>query len=321
MSAQEGAGPPHPSIALVVLNWNGVDDTLDCLASLRASNTPVHAIVVDNGSSGSEAEQIRASGLADTVIEGGTNLGYAAGNNLGLRHALTMSPGLEIIGVLNNDTVADPGCFDELARHLDRSDGHPRALAPVAYYFDEPHEIWFAGGVIDRGWPRHLQADELKPKSGSLRPTEWLTGCCIVARAATWRSIGLFDPSYFLIFEDCEWSMRARRAGVDLYVATEGAIRHKVSRSFSSRSALLLGNYYFMRNGLRFDYAFNRKHLAAFAIQHLIRPTLSDFARWHVRPGLGLRWLGALAALTGRTGPAPDVVRRLAVRQEQRTSG
>src|ERR1700693_6238140 len=95
------------AIALVVLNWNGVADTLECLASLRQSLVPIHAIVVDNGSTGPDVERIRASGLADIVIETGANLGYADGNNVGLRHALDSPQGFKVVGVLNNDTLVD----------------------------------------------------------------------------------------------------------------------------------------------------------------------------------------------------------------------
>jgi GT2 family glycosyltransferase len=304
-----------PSIAVVVLNWNGVDDTLACLDSLRRSVAAVHAIVVDNGSTGSDAERIRASELADTVIETGTNLGYAEGNNVGLRLALDPASGFEVVGVLNNDTVVDPRCFGGLVEQLGEENGPLRALAPTTLYFDDPGEPWFAGGIIDQGWPRHLQPSELGDRKGPLEPSEWLTGCCIVARAATWRHVGLFDSRYYLIFEDCEWSLRAQSLGVDLQVATACTIRHKVSRSFATEPSSLLGSYYYLRNGLRFGYAYAPRHLPRFLVRYLLRPTVSDIARLNLRRGLGFRWLGALAFVTGRTGQAPQLVARLAERR------
>jgi GT2 family glycosyltransferase len=301
------------SIAVVVLNWNGAADTIECLASLRESLAPVHVIVVDNGSKGDDVDRIRASGLADTLIETGANLGYAEGNNVGLQWALDRASHFDVVAVLNNDTVVDPGCLAALASQLDGPDGRPRAVTPAILYFDNPSETWFAGGVVDRGWPRHLQAAELKKLSeASLYATEWLVGCCIVARARTWRQVGLFDPRYYLIFEDCEWSLRARELGVDLLVHTESSIRHKVSRSFAAGPSSLLGSFYFMRNGLSFTYGHARVHLPRFMLQHLIRPTASDVLRLSLRPGLGFRWLGALAFLTGRTGRAPDWIACLA---------
>jgi GT2 family glycosyltransferase len=297
------------SLALVVLNWNGADDTLACLASLRRSTEAVHAIVVDNGSSGSDAAAIRASGLADEVIETGANLGYAGGNNVGLRHAL--DAGFDAVGVLNNDTVAEPDCFAGVVAQL----APGRALAPTIVHADAPGRIWFAGGVVDRGWPRHLQPDELPPGDGPLRPSDWLTGCCIVAPAETWRRAGLFDERYFLIHEDSEWSLRARSRGVELLVATGSTLAHAVSSSFAAGPPSRLGSFYGIRNGLRFEARHAPRKLPRFVLRELVRPTASRLARGRWEPGLGYRWLGLLAFLGGQGGQAPRVVRRLAERQ------
>jgi GT2 family glycosyltransferase len=304
-----------PSIALVVLNWNGVADTLECLASLRQSLLPVHAIVVDNGSSGTDVEQIRASGLADIVIETDANLGYAEGNNIGLRHALESALDFEVVGVLNNDTVVDPRCFGDLAQHLSDADRRHRALAPTVLYADNPTATWFAGGVVDRGWARHLQPLELEEHEEGLRESQWLTGCCIVARSATWRYVGLFDSRYYLLVEDCEWSLRARRRGVELFVATRSTILHKVSRSYaSSGPERLLASFYFIRNGLFLDYAYRRRYLLHFIVRHLLRPTLAELVRLRLRQELVFGWLGALAFVSGQKGRAPELVTHLAKR-------
>jgi GT2 family glycosyltransferase len=304
-----------PRIALVVLNWNGAGDTLECLSSLRQSVAPIHAIVVDNGSTGPDVERIRASGLADVVIETGANLGYAAGNNVGLRYALDSADDFSIVGVLNNDTVVDPYCFGDLAEHLSGVTGTHRALAPTMLYDDDRSRPWFAGGIVERGWPRHLQPLELKEDEKPLRASEWLTGCCIVARAATWRQVGLFDSRYYLIFEDCEWSFRARRHRVELLVATQSIILHKVSRSFDSGPASFLGGFYFMRNGLRFDWSFQRRDIVQFLWDQLLRPTLAEARHMRWKPELAFHWLGALAFAIGQEGCAPDLVTRLAERR------
>jgi GT2 family glycosyltransferase len=315
MAQREGA---QAALALVVLNWNGADDTLECLASLRASTLPVRAIVVDNGSTGSDVERIRASGLADILIETGENLGYAGGNNVGLRHALELSPAVEFVGVLNNDTVADADCFGELVEQLGQSGQRSWAVSPATYYFDEPEKVWFAGGVVERGWPRHVQPQEFDLPRADLEPSEWLSGCCIVAHSEIWRRVGLFDPRYFILFEDCDWSFRARRLGVSLGVVTGSTLHHKVSRSLSSGPSSLLASYYFVRNGLRFDFAHSRRDLPRFAVDHLLRPTASDLVRLRPRPDLGFRWLGAAGFLIGRGGHPSRPVRQLAARRARR---
>jgi GT2 family glycosyltransferase len=310
------ASTSDPSVAVVVLNWNGVADTLACLTSLRGSRERVCAIVVDNGSSGSDAEKIRLSGLADTVLETGRNLGYAGGNNVGLRHALDDTRGFEFVAVLNNDTVVDPDCFGVLVEQL-RGEAAPLALSPTVRYFDDPTRPWFAGGVIDQGWPRHLQQSETCASDKPYRLSEWLSGCCITARALTWRRVGLFDASYFLIFEDCDWSARARKKGVTLAVSNDSTILHRVSRSLSSGPSSLLGSFYFIRNGLRFESRYARRYIPHFLDRHLLRPTMSDLIRLTPRPGLGFRWLGALAFLVGQRGPAPRACLALAQQRVQ----
>jgi GT2 family glycosyltransferase len=296
-------------LALVVLNWNGADDTLDCLRSLRASTVPVHAVVVDNGSAGDDAERIRASGLADVVLETGANLGYAGGNDVGLEHAL--AHGFPVVGVLNNDTLVEPDCVAALLAVVDDR----VAAAPTIGYAAEPHRVWFGGGIVDRGWPRHLQADELDAEPGPVRASGWLTGCCIVAHADTWRRVGLFDRSYHLIYEDADWSLRARRAGVSLVVARDARIAHKVSRSFAAGAPSLLGSFYATRNGLRFEVAHARRHLPRLVYRELLRPTVARLRRAGWERGLGFRWLGLAAFLLRQRGPAPAFVRRLAERR------
>ena len=296
-------------VAVVILNWNGANDTLACLESLKASTIPVHVIVVDNGSTDDSVGKIEASELADEVIAIGVNSGYAEGNNLGLRLALHRR--FPVIGVLNNDTIVAPDALELLLEHLPPSEY--RAVTPDIRYFDRPGESWFAGGLVDRGWPRHLQPGELGNDKQPLRPSECLTGCCIVARRETWERIGLFDPSYFLIFEDSDWSMRAVQYGVSLYVVTASTILHRVSSSFARGPSSLLASYYFVRNGLRFEFHHFARHLPRFVVRWLIRP-IPALIRTGCGRELAFRWLGALAFVARQGGRAPRAVERLAAR-------
>jgi GT2 family glycosyltransferase len=302
-------GNSEAQLAIVILNWNGVEDTLDCLNSLRESTLPVYPIVVDNGSAGDDAARIRDTGLAQEVIETGRNLGYAGGNNVGLRRALANHRRFAYICVLNNDTVVGSNCMRTLTEQL--ADGPETAVAPTIRYADEPGNVWFAGGVLDRGWPRHLQPGEFT-LSGPLQPSEWLTGCCILARSETWARIGLFDPRYFLIFEDCEWSARAAAAGVHLAVSTEATILHKVSRSFQSGPTSVLGSFYFVRNGLNFNWTYRRRHAPQFLLEHLLAPTARAIVARRLNDDLRFRWIGTAAWLLRQHGAAPARVAKRA---------
>lgn len=299
------------ALAVVVLNWNNASDTLECLRSLAASEEPVVTVVVDNGSVDGSAEEIERSGLTTHLLRTGRNLGYAGGNNVGLQHAL--AEGYECIAVLNNDTLVGPQAMGQMRRHVVES-SCPLAINPVISYADHPASTWFAGGVMDRGWPRHLQAAEVSEAEGVLRDSEVLTGCCLVATGETWREVGLFDERFFLIFEDSDWSLRARQRGVRLAVATDSVIAHKVSRSFELGAMPSLGIYYFVRNGLRFNGRYARRHLLRFMTMWVLRPTVRRVRSTGSWNTVLFAWLGFLSAVTGQSGKAPSAIERLGQR-------
>ena len=308
----------HVKTAVVVLNWNGAEDTLACLRSLsNGSSPPPLIIVVDNASTDDSVFLIRQSTLADVVLENRENLGFAEGNNVGIRHALALD--VDVVAILNNDTLASAAAINELAS-LAAWSRQLIAISPIIRYVDSS-DIWFQGGVVDRGWPRHLQADEVQAAhDGKMRETETLSGCCIVADRRVWTKNGLFDPAYFLIFEDSEWSVRARRCGVTLFVAPTVEIAHKVSRSFTGSTALLAA-FYFARNGLRFVRTHHSRHLPRFLVKWVLRPTASAIVRRRPKQELGFRWLGVAAFAVNQSGQAPQWVMRRARRASASAAG
>jgi GT2 family glycosyltransferase len=291
--------------AIVVLNWNGAQDTIECLASLRASTIPLHLIVVDNGSSDQSATLIRASGLVDEVIETGANYGYAGGNNIGIRWAL--KSGYRVIGVLNNDTVADP----EMAERLIEALGEQRAVSADIRYHDRPTESWFLGGVMSRGYARHLSAADQRPG-----PTDLVTGCCVFTSREVWELVGDFDENLFLVFEDFDWSLRAATMGVELATVEGAILLHKVSRSFrSSVAAGRLGAFYFARNGLKLVWRWRRRDTIHFLINHVVRQALRSVKR---RDSIGVFLIiGAVSFAAAQRGRAPRLVERVARHQRQ----
>jgi GT2 family glycosyltransferase len=287
--------------AVVVLNWRNAPDTVECLQSLRTQSTPIDIIVVDNDSGDGSLEVIRGSGLATSVLPSPENLGYAGGNNLGIRHAL--EAGYRVVGVLNNDVLTREAAVPQLvSRCLD--DSQPAAYSPRINYAGSDH-IWFAGGVIDRGMPRHLQAGEILERSGLAR-TATLSGCCIFAPADVWRRVGLFDERYFLIFEDSDWSARALAAGVTLLVDHEAVIDHKVSRSFSGAAMSRIGTYFYARNGLRYFATHQRRHIHRFAYERILRPLMSPHTPLRATKDPVIRALADWAR--GRFGNAPEAL-------------
>lgn len=302
-------GPSTP-LAVVVLNWNNAPDTIECLQSLASSTVPLDVLVVDNGSQDDSVSRITDIGLHALLLQTGANLGYAGGNNAGVAHAL--AAGYEYIAVLNNDTTAEPATWQTLLDHgreCARA-GRRVALSPRTLYADGTDTVWFAGGVWDRGWPRHLQAAELPTDGPTLQPTPILSGCCIVAHRGVWEEVGPFDAGFFLIFEDTDWSARADRLGVELLVAQDARLRHKVSRSFAVSATSKISGFYYARNGLRCVWRHRRRRLVSFATRQVLRQSIHD-ARTGSQPSSMSLLLGLGAFFVGHRGPAPTWLARL----------
>jgi GT2 family glycosyltransferase len=234
-------------VATVVLNWNGKNDTLACLHSLQEQEeVKVKVILVDNGSVDNSVLDVSDQFPNAVVIENGANLGYAGGNNVGIRYALDQ--GFQYIMVLNNDTVLAPQCISRLLADLQL---HPDAAAagPKSFYFETPETIYFAGGRISRdGRTLHVGiGTQDGPKYNVPCDTEWLTGCAILFRSKSLKEVGLFEPKYYVLYEDADWSLRARTRGYRLRFVPGAALWHKTSPSIGKTwSPLYL--YYYTRN-------------------------------------------------------------------------
>ena len=234
-------------VAVVVVNWNGKDYTLECLQSLQEQQrAAIEIVLVDNGSTDGSVFAVHQQFPGAVIIESGANLGYAGGNNLGLVYAL--DHGFEHILVLNNDTILEPDCTYKLLLDL-RFHPDAAAAAPKSYYFEPPNKIYFAGGKINRDGTVHHIGDGCNdgPTYSKAIDVTWLNGCAIMFRSSALREIGLFEPDFFLFFEDTDWSLRARRAGYRLRLVPDARLWHKGSASFGMPTSPL-ALYYHTRN-------------------------------------------------------------------------
>jgi hypothetical protein len=241
-----------PLVTIVILNWNGASDTVACLRSCaHLVDRPAPAIVVvDNASTDESVPEIRGEFPATPVIEAPSNLGYAGGNNLGIRWAL--EAGSEYIWLLNNDTRVGPRALTELVQALRADRGAAMAGSKILYDAD-PDRLWSAGGYFTRsGLARHRGFDQVDhgqfDQSG---PVGYVTGCSLLVRAEVVRQIGLLLEEYFLYYEDVEWNARAHRLGwTSIYVPTS-IVWHKVGASLT-RKDNPRAYYYVTRNWMHF---------------------------------------------------------------------
>ena len=221
------------SIAIIVLNWNGRDLTLDCLRSLAAVTTPhVRIILVDNASTDGSADAVREHyGSRVTLIENAQNLGFAAGNNVGIRRAL--DDGADFILLLNNDTVVAPDFVDHLHKPM-LSSPDIGITAPKIYYAEPKNQIWFAGGELSmwRGIARHTGIRETdRGQYDQERDIDYATGCAFLVRRAVLEKIGDLDPGYRAYFEDADFCVRARLAGFRIRYIPAAHVWHRISAS------------------------------------------------------------------------------------------
>jgi GT2 family glycosyltransferase len=244
---------PAPLVWIIILNWNGCRDTIDCVESVQKMDYPNYGVVVvDNGSSDGSEALLRERFPDVSIVQTGKNLGFAGGNNAGIRTALDQ--GADYVWVLNNDTVVDRRCLDFLVR---AAEAEPRAgmVGNKIYYHHAPQTVWFAGGevALDKGGlTRHTGKDcGDDPSYDRPGPSQYVTGCSLLARTAMIKDTGLMDENYFLYFEDVDWSLKAQQKGWNLIYEPRARIWHREGaqgqEGYSERFI-----YYSMRNRLYF---------------------------------------------------------------------
>ncbi|MCC7201186.1 MAG: glycosyltransferase family 2 protein [Nitrospirae bacterium] len=241
-----------PKVSVIVLNWNGYSDTAECLRSLERLTYPsCEVILVDNGSTDGSVARLRQEFEKVFYIENDENLGFAEGNNIGIRYALQHGAGY--VFLLNNDTVISPGALDELVRVAegDRAIG---MAGPVIYDYYDPSRVWFAGSHIDyrTGLTPHWHEGEKREKEW---PESWdverLSGCAMLVKKEVIESVGMLDAGYFLYYEDTDWCARARQHGFRIVCAGHARVLHKQQGS-TDRGGSPLVHYYCQRNRLLF---------------------------------------------------------------------
>ena len=239
------------SVVVVVLSWNGREDTLACLRSLSEASYPrLDVVVVDNCSSDGSPEAVAAKHSAATLVRLESNRGFAGGMNAGIEAALAR--GADHVMLLNNDTVVERGFLEPLVEALEHDERAAAACSQIVF-LDDPGEIWYAGADFrpgrghhgtNRGY-RQPRLDGTVPPS----PTDRACGGAMLIRSDALSEVGVFDESLFAYAEDTDWSLRAAKRGRHVLVVPASVVRHAVSASSggaSSPDTL----YYGLRNGL-----------------------------------------------------------------------
>jgi GT2 family glycosyltransferase len=281
MAMRGVALPRLTQVAIIVLNWNGLDDTPACLASLHRLIYPAYqVVVVDNGSTDGSATALRAEYPGVPLIETGRNLGYVGGNNVGLTWA--MEQGADYALLLNNDTEVAPDFLSQLVT-VAEADPSVGIVGPTIYYFDRPQVIWSAGGAIDwmRGETRMIGLDEVDTGQFGCQPhpVDFVTGCALLIKMPSLARAGLLDPRFFAYYEEVEWCVRVARAGFQILHVPQAKIWHKISPAAQATSPTV--HYYMTRNRLLFLRA---THAGRRAWAHTLLDNACTLVSWSLRP-------------------------------------
>ncbi len=221
----------------VVLNWNGGDDTLAALASLEGIPT----ICVDNGSTDGSDVLVEQRFPNVELMRTGANLGFAGGNNVGIRRAQGL--GADWVLLLNNDAVAEPG----LAAALERAvRARPDAgLLACTVLSEDGETVQYAGAGFNKwlGYSGRLQTKG----PDELRDVARADGAAMAVSSAAVLQAGLLDLELFAYVEDVEWSLRISRAGFGVVFVPDARARHKGSAATGGRASTT-NLYYDTRN-------------------------------------------------------------------------
>lgn len=258
------------ALSIIIVSYNTKADLMRCLDSLAATPpaTPHEVIVVDNGSTDGSLEAVRARASVQ-LIEAGRNLGFAAGNNLGIR----ASQG-EFLLLLNSDTVVPPGALDRLVEVLRARpdvavvgprliDGNGRAelsFGPMISPMAEIKQRRLVRGH-ERGLPEiSSQVEAMTRQAGH---PDWVSGACLLVRRADAEAVGLLDERYFMYTEDVDFCAALRDRGRRVFFAPDVEVTHLRGRSAAVQPAATRA-------------AYRRSHLAFYQKHH---PMLAPIVR------------------------------------------
>jgi GT2 family glycosyltransferase len=264
-----------PIVYIIILNWNGFEDTIDCIKSVKNNDYSNYCIVlVDNGSTADNLDKLRSwcktnfsqfvvytreqaeiggiikyenllnSSKAEEkliLIENNENLGFAAGNNVALKYVLKINAPFAML--LNNDTIIEKDSISILMNFLSSRDDYV-AVTPQIRYFEPDTKVWNCGGKLTwYGNRKYYFADthfSRVPQSGFKKVT-FITGCAILFRP---KITGILTDKFFFGEEDINFSLRQKKEKRSMACCFSSIIYHKVNSSFTKTDAIIPGTLY-----------------------------------------------------------------------------
>ncbi len=240
----------EPEVSIIILNWNGLEDTIECLESLKKiTYSNYQVIVVDNGSKSNDAD-ILEDKYKDYIklIRNDKNYGFTGGNNIAIKRLLEISD-FHYCLLLNNDTVVAPEFLTEMVKAME-SDSRTGIAGCKTFLYHTPNLLqlvwfdlnmrtgranWVGAGEVDRG------------QYEDIREVAYVQGSCFLIKKEVIERIGMLDEVYGNYFEEVDYCLRARKVGyTTVYVPKAHIWHHKEAQS--DNEARGRREYYLTRN-------------------------------------------------------------------------
>lgn len=244
----------RPKVMVVLLNYRGAEDTIDCLQSLLDISYPNYRIIIVDNDSPDESfgkiEQHLKSGCIEhffchssdmmvgsgsdlplvTLIQSGRNGGYGYGNNIGIKYALANKA--DYVLILNNDTVVDPGFLEPLVQKCEDDDCVGITTGKI-YFYDRPDVLWFNGGKYHPYTTKIEHINFNEKDIGQQPPSEitFISGCMWLIPKQIFAIVGYINEEYFMYVEDLEYCQRVLEQGYTLNVCEKSKLWHKVGNA------------------------------------------------------------------------------------------
>jgi GT2 family glycosyltransferase len=249
-----------PSAAIIIVNYNQVDDTIACIESLINADAVLSQIILVDNASSDQSVNIISKKFGDslTIISLDENRGYPYGLNQGI--LVGFEKGADWFLLMNNDVIVDERFIEALQKATIEK---PEAdlIGPTILYYDNPEIIWYIGYTIFPGTLIGCRSYRGKKYSTNIPKyvsIDVMHGCAMMVHKKVFQEIGLFDTSDIIYGDDADFSLRARKAGFNMIAATRAKMWHKISLTMGKEKPIR--RYLRVRNTI----AFYRKNSKGF---------------------------------------------------------
>ncbi|PJI09729.1 MULTISPECIES: glycosyltransferase family 2 protein [Clostridium] len=228
-----------PKIFIIILNYNSYDDTIECIKSLKDIDySNYNIVIVDNLSTDDSYLKLKNKLKGYNIIEADSNLGYASGNNIGIRYAL--NNGAEYVCILNSDVVVEKDFLKKLVGKMSENSKIGIAGSCICDYYKRDI-IQGMGARINLYFAaarRNFKGENYNEIEKKDVFVDYVEGACFLIKREVFEKIGLIPENYFLFFEETEFCTRTLKAGYKIVSVYSSRVYHKGSATINKFGGL-----------------------------------------------------------------------------------